>query len=128
MQRREGGLTRWVPSAEDDPAVRRVVLDLVDAVGELIHALALVVGLAVDILCAEVSPLEAVHRAEVAFFAMRETSRVEEGPRAVAVPDVNVLLAEEGRVGRAGHKPEQLLRGQGGIQRQICLAQGQTLR
>ena len=67
----------WVPGAQDDSAVVRVLFELADDFGELVDALARVVCVAVLVLCAKVAPLEALHRAEIAFFAVGEADGVE---------------------------------------------------
>ena len=55
----------------------------------------------VDVLCAEVAPLEAVDWAEVALLAVPEADRVQELPRTVAVPDADLRGTTEvvGNVG-----------------------------
>lgn len=101
--------TGRVPRAEQDAAVGRVLLDLADDLGQLVDALARVVGRRVLVLCAKVPPLEAVDGAEVALGAVAEPARGEEGRRAVAVPDVDALLGERQRRRRARDEPEELL-------------------
>ena len=82
---------RRVPCGHDDAAAVRVGLDLVDDLAELVDALALVVGVHVDILGAEMPPLEAVHRAQVADLAVVQASLVQELARGVGVPDPDVF-------------------------------------
>lgn len=53
------------------------------------------------------SPLEAVHGAQVADFPVRETDFVEVFARAVAVPDFDPRFAEGYGGGRAGDEPEE---------------------
>lgn len=62
----------WVPRREDQPPIVRVRLEGLDDARELVDALAGVVGFGVNVLCAKVAPLEAVHGAEVALFAVGE--------------------------------------------------------
>ena len=59
-----------IPSAHNDPPVLRIVPNLINAIGQLIHALSRIVGMHVRILGAEMTPLEAVHRSEIALLAM----------------------------------------------------------
>lgn len=98
----------WVPCAEDHSAVIRVVAELVDDLGQLVHALAGVICLCVDILGAKVPPLEAVDGAQVADVAVREPDAVEELAGPVAVPDLDADVAEGGGGGVALDEPEQL--------------------
>ena len=85
---------RGVPRGEQDAPVVGVVLDLVNHLRELVHALTGVVGVHVLVLGAEVAPLEAVHRPEVALLPVTQADRVEVLAAAVAVPNVNVLVLE----------------------------------
>lgn len=117
---------RGVPRAQDDAAVVRVRAQLVHHLGELVDALARVVGGGIDVRGAKVAPLEPVDGAQVALGAVPEPCGVEEGARAVAVPDLDALLAEGQRRGRARDEPEELgedglvedaLGGQEGVER-----------
>jgi hypothetical protein len=101
--------TGGIPRAEYDAAVGRVVLDLADALPQLVDALPRVVLIAVRVLRAKVAPLETVHGPQIALAAMAQAARLEERGRAVAVPDLDALGGEEGRVCRAADEPEQLL-------------------
>ncbi len=83
-----------VPGAEDEAAVVRVGAEGVDDAGQLVDALAGVVGLGVDVGGAEVAPLEAVDGPEVAGLTVCQTQVVEELARAVAVPDLDALRGE----------------------------------
>ena len=82
---------RWVPCGHDDAAAVRVGLDLVDDLAELVDALVLVVGVHVDILGAEMPPLDAVHRAQVADLAVVQASLVQKLACGVGVPDPDVF-------------------------------------
>lgn len=57
---------RGVPCTHNDPSVCGLVLNLVDYICKLVEALASVVSITVDVLCAEVAPLEAIHRPKIA--------------------------------------------------------------
>ena len=103
---REGGR---VPRREHDPPRLRVVFDLGDHVRELVDALPGVVRRGGRVAGAEVAPLEAVHGPEVADGAVLEPRGVEEGPRPVAVPDLDSLGRQLVGVGGAAHEPEELL-------------------
>jgi hypothetical protein len=81
----------WVPGAEDEAAVVRVRAQRVHDARELVDALAGVVCLGVDVLCAKMPPLKAVDGAEVALLAICQAEAVEELARAVAVPDLDAL-------------------------------------
>lgn len=96
-----------VPGAQNDPPVVRVRLELVDHLRELVDALARVVRLGVDILGAKVPPLEPIDGAQVAHLAVRQPHAVEKLARAIAVPDLDALLAERERRGRARDEPEE---------------------
>mmetsp|Transcript_45430 Transcript_45430/g.135543 ORF Transcript_45430/g.135543 Transcript_45430/m.135543 type:complete len:238 (+) Transcript_45430:715-1428(+) len=80
-----------------------------DDVGELVDALAGVVGMHVLILRPKVAPLEAVHRSQVAFLTVRKPKAVEELAAGVAVPDVHPAVTQLVGVGGAADKPQQLL-------------------
>ena len=60
--------------------------------GELVDALARVVGVHVGVLCAEVAPLEPVDGAQVPFLAIGEALGVQVGPRGIAVPNANIFV------------------------------------
>ena len=101
---------RGVPRGEQDAAIVGVVLDLVDHLRELIHALSLVVRVHVPVLRAEVAPLEAVHGPEIALLAVAQPDAVQVLAAAVTVPDVNILILQLLRAGATAHEPQQLLR------------------
>lgn len=64
------GEVRRVPGGHDNASIFGVVLDLFDALRELIHSLASVIGVHVDVLSAEMTPLEAVDWSEVPHFSV----------------------------------------------------------
>ncbi|KAJ6264719.1 tRNA modification GTPase [Drechslerella dactyloides] len=98
-----------VPRAEDDASVVRIVLELVDHFGELVDALAGVVGVSALVFGAEVAPLEAVDGAEVAFRPFGEADGVEIRSGAVAVPDLDAGGLERGGGGVSGDEPEEFV-------------------
>lgn len=102
-------LTLWVPCAEHNTPVGGVILNLVNDLHELVHALARIVVLAGTIVGAKVPPLEPIHGSQVAFPPVTETDAVEVLPAAVACPDVDALVGEHLAVGAARDKPEKLL-------------------
>lgn len=79
-----------------------------DDLGQLVDALAGVVGVGVDVLGAKVPPLEAVDGAQVADVAVRQADAVEELAGAVAVPDLDADVAEGLGRGVALDEPEEL--------------------
>ncbi|KAI3477909.1 hypothetical protein L1887_60216 [Cichorium endivia] len=107
-QRHELEVAR-IPRAEEDASVGRIVFDLVDHLAQLVHPLPRIVGIAVLVLGAKVTPLEAVHGAEIALATMLQAARIQKLARAVAVPNVHALVREQLGVGLARHEPEQLL-------------------
>ena len=78
---------------------------LIYYLGQLVNALSGIVGVHVGVLGPEVAPLEAVDRSEVTLLAVLEAARVEEGARAVPVPDPDVLLLKLLGVGRTPDEP-----------------------
>ena len=110
MARRQDHLRQVgrVPGAEDEAAVVGVGAEGVDDAGQLVDALAGVVGLGVDVGGAKVAPLEAVDGPEVAGLAVRQAEVVEELARAVAVPDLDALRGEGLGGGVARDEPEEL--------------------
>lgn len=98
----------WVPRAEDHSAVVGAVAQLVDDFGQLVDALAGVVCLSIDVLCAKVPPLKPVDGAQVADVAVGQADAVEELAGAVAVPDLDADVAEGGGGGVALDEPEEL--------------------
>jgi hypothetical protein len=125
-------LTCWVPGSEDDAPVVWLGLDLLHHLFELVHPLSGVVGVHVLVARAKVAPLEAVHRAEVALLAVAQSALVKELSRAIAVPDVDVLVLQSARAGIARHEPQELLRNAspedslGGEQRQHTVPEGES--
>ncbi len=85
------------------------MLDLADALLELIDALSGVVCIAVIVRCTEVAPLKAIDGAKVTLASMAEATLVEEVLGAVAVPDLDALCGKEFGVCRAVDEPEELL-------------------
>ncbi|KAI6770433.1 hypothetical protein HG530_005062 [Fusarium avenaceum] len=79
-----------------------------DDLGKLVYSLACVIRLGIDILGTKVSPLETIHRAQIANFTMVQSEVVKELAGAIAVPDLNTGFAEA--VGRcvALDEPEEL--------------------
>jgi hypothetical protein len=63
---------RGIPSRQDDAAILWIVLDLVNALRQLVHALPGVVGVHVHVFRAKVTPLEPVHGAKIAFCSIRK--------------------------------------------------------
>ena len=57
--------TWWIPSTDDNPTVVWVGLDGVNDLSQLVHSLAGVVGMHVNVLGTKVSPLEAINRTKV---------------------------------------------------------------
>ena len=106
---RASGRTGWIPRREDDPSVRRRLANLPHHLRQLIDALAGVVGVAVDVRRAKVPPLKSVDGTEIALAPMGQSDAVEEGARAVAVPDLDAEIGQQLAVGRTAHEPQQLL-------------------
>ena len=80
-----------VPSRHDNSPVCWIVFDLINALGQLIDAFAVVVGMHVFVLGTKVAPLKTVDRPEVANLAVSQSSLVEKLARTIPIPDVNVL-------------------------------------
>lgn len=97
-----------VPRREHHAAVIRVRAQLVDNLGELVDALAGVVGFGINVVGAKVTPLEAVDGAQVTHLAVREPDAVEELARPVAVPDLDAGLVERNRRRVALDEPQEL--------------------
>lgn len=83
---------RRVPRRHDDSSIFRIVLDLVNTVGQLINALSSVVRVHVHVVRSKVAPLKAVHGSKVANLAMRQAALVEKLARTIAVPNVYILF------------------------------------
>lgn len=98
-----------VPSTHDDPARLWIVYDFVDDELDLIEAFGTVVRFGICVFGSEVSPLEAVYWAQVAFFSFRKALLVEELSRAVSVSNVHTLIAQLFRIRFAFQKPQKLL-------------------
>jgi len=101
-----------VPGAEDEAAIVGIGAEGVDDALQLIDPLPCVVGLGIDIVSAKVAPLEAVNRAKIPHFAVRQAQVVEELARPITVPDLDSLLAE-GQRRRVGFDEPQELRDDG---------------
>jgi hypothetical protein len=95
-------MTRWeshelqilrVPRTQNDPAIVRIVLQLVDHLRQLIHTLARIDRSGIDVLCAEVPLLEPVHGTL---------------SRLISVPDLDASLGEREGRHRARYEPQQL--------------------
>ena len=99
--------TCGVPRTEDDAAVCGVVLDLADALLELVDALARVVCVTVFILGTKVPPLKAVYGAEVTFATVTQSAFLKELLGAIAVPDLDAGGGEGRGGGAAGEEPEE---------------------
>ena len=84
----------WVPGRHDDSSVLWIVNDLVDAVLELVNALSSVVRVHINIFGSKVTPLKTVDWSQVSLFAMTKATRFEKLFRAIAVPDMNVLVGK----------------------------------
>jgi hypothetical protein len=82
--------------------------NLVDAFLELVDALPRIIGIAIDVRCAEMAPLEPIDGAQIAFTAVSQPAGVEERPGAVSVPDLDAALREEGGVCVSADEPEEL--------------------
>mmetsp|Transcript_5015 Transcript_5015/g.20046 ORF Transcript_5015/g.20046 Transcript_5015/m.20046 type:complete len:323 (-) Transcript_5015:518-1486(-) len=98
-----------VPRGQDVPPGFGIGLQVTNDLPELVDALSSVVGVHVAILSPKVPPLEAVDRPQVPNFAIREAPLVQELSRTVAIPNVDVLLRKNVRVGASLDEPEKLL-------------------
>ena len=67
----------WIPGRHNDATVFRVVLDLVNALGELINTLTCVVGVHVNVLSPKVTPLKAIDRSQIPGFSIIQAPRVQ---------------------------------------------------
>lgn len=56
----------------------------------------------------KVSPLEAIHRAQVPFFALFQADAIEEQSGSIAVPYLNLFIAEVLSISIAFHEPYKL--------------------
>ena len=90
-----------VPAANDQSAALWVCLDLVDEVCELVRAVA-VVFTRLIFGGSEVSPLVAVHRAEVSCFSTEASSVFCGGP---FIPNLHADFLQMADVGLASHEP-----------------------
>ena len=97
-----------IPRAQDNPTIRWILLDLLDTLAQLIDTLPGIILVAIDVLGPKMPPLEAIHGAKVAFPPVAEPVAVEECARAVAVPDLDAALGEQGGVRFPVDKPEKL--------------------
>lgn len=122
----------WIPCRHDDAPVLGSVLDLFDALSELIDPLPGIVGVHVDVLRTEVAPLESVDGTEIANLSVAQAPLVKELPRAIAVPDVDLLVSQVVRIGVAGNEPQELLGyappegALGGKERERAVAEGES--
>eukprot|EP00958_Prasinococcus_capsulatus_P016603 scaffold1839_cov382-Prasinococcus_capsulatus_cf.AAC.17 len=98
-----------VPRRQNNAAVPRFVLDSVNHLRQLVHALVGVVRVHVFILGSKVAPLEAIDRAQVAHLPLYKTNAVEVLTGAIPVPDADALLGQLPSVGGAPHEPQKLL-------------------
>ena len=125
-------LTRWIPSAQNDPSIGGLTSNLVDAFLELVDALPCIIGIAIDVRHAEMTPLEPIDGAQIALTAVSQPAGFEERLRAVAVPDLDAALREEGRVGFSADEPEELFDDAaevgafGGEEGQGCVGEGEA--
>ncbi|ERF69563.1 hypothetical protein EPUS_01893 [Endocarpon pusillum Z07020] len=112
-RQRHGGQVFHVPRAEQDAPVEGAVPQFAHDLADLIDALAAVVGVAVGVLGAEVAPLEAVHRSQVAFFARLEAECVQlkdelegQGKPPVSIPTMKLKLRDDSMRGNARRELE----------------------
>jgi hypothetical protein len=66
----------WIPRTQDNPPVIRVVLQLMNHLRQLIDTLASIIRLGIDILCAEMPPLEPVDRTKITDCAVGDSNAV----------------------------------------------------
>mmetsp|Transcript_16655 Transcript_16655/g.26417 ORF Transcript_16655/g.26417 Transcript_16655/m.26417 type:complete len:240 (-) Transcript_16655:216-935(-) len=99
-----------IPRTHHNPARVGIVLDLLDAVHQLIHSLAIILIVHTSILRAKVSPLESINRSQVAFFIVRQTAIVQKLARAVSVPNMDAFVLQFLSRRGATHEPQQFLR------------------
>ena len=83
-----------VPRGQHDAAVLGRAPDGRDARLQLVDPLARVVRVGAGILCAKVSPLEAIHGAEIPLTVARQPTAIEELPGPIPIPDMYVLGGE----------------------------------
>mmetsp|Transcript_125011 Transcript_125011/g.399693 ORF Transcript_125011/g.399693 Transcript_125011/m.399693 type:complete len:412 (-) Transcript_125011:138-1373(-) len=100
---------RRIPRSQQNPPVCRILLDLANALCQLVNPLTCVVGVHVHVLRAEVAPLEAVDRAQVSLLAVGQTPVVQELAGAIAIPDLDALVREVLAVRVTLDEPQQLL-------------------
>lgn len=75
-ERHEFEISR-IPGRQDNTSVLGIVLDLVDAFGQLIHALSGIIVVHGPVGGTEMAPLEAVDGSQIAHFSMPQSPTVE---------------------------------------------------
>jgi hypothetical protein len=80
----------------------------VDDLGKLVYTLTCVIRLGINIFGTKVSPLEAIHRAEIADLTMIEAEVVEKFARSIAIPDLDASFTEAVRGSVAFDEPQEL--------------------
>ena len=101
-------LTNRVPSAHYNASIVWRMLDLVNALFELINALSRVICMHVFVFGAKVAPLTAVNGPQVTLFAIAKAVLVQKLARRVTVPYFHALVTQLFGVGGAFDEPEQL--------------------
>jgi len=102
-------LTCWIPRAHDNPSVSWVVLDFINDLLKLIHALPSVIILARLIRGSEMPPLKPIYRTEISNPSVIKTYAIEILPGPISFPDVYALVAQDLSVSVSCDKPQQLL-------------------
>ena len=101
--------SRRVPGRHDDSSALRLVLNRLNNLRELVHALIRVVIVHGLVGGAKVPPLESVNGPQVPLLTVLQSDFVEEFSGSISVPNLDFLVAQLLGVGLAVDEPEQLL-------------------
>jgi len=102
-------LTSRIPSRKDHAAIVGVSFKRMNQVSQLVHTLASIVSVHVDILGPKVAPLEPIHGTEIALLTIGEADPIEVLAGRIAVPDLDPLILKGLGAGVAADEPKELL-------------------
>lgn len=98
---------RHIPCIQYDSSRIRVFLQSLNNLGQLVHPLPLVICMIINIGSSEVSPLEPIHRSQIALLSVLESALVKELSAPIPIPDVHIMFAEGVGVGVPLDEPDE---------------------
>lgn len=99
--------TSRIPSTQDDPSIRRVLLNLPNTLCQLINPLPPIIPFTIPIPRPKMPPLEPIHRPQIPLPPMSQPPLLQKRLAPIPIPDLHPLLRKQLAIRRPVDEPEQ---------------------